>query len=215
MNEKIVSAVVDAIHMSGFVEIEVSAKHVHLTQEDAEILFGKGANLEPVRPLSQPGQFLSSQRVKLIGPKGTMERVAVLGPVRKATPVELSNSDCVALGVKAPKRESGDIAGSGSITIEGPCGTLEVKEGVIIAHNHIHVTEADSRRLNLKDKERVSVEVYSERPVIFNDVIIRVSKDFSCRMHIDFDEANAASVQGFTLGRIVRKVSTEGIGRSK
>lgn len=215
MNEKIVSAVVDAIHMSGFVEIEVSAKHVHLTQEDAEILFGKGANLEPVRPLSQPGQFLSSQRVKLIGPKGTMERVAVLGPVRKATQVELSKSDCVALGVKAPKRESGDIAGSGSITIEGPCGTLEVKEGVIIAHNHIHVTEADSRRLNLKDKERVSVEVYSERPVIFNDVIIRVSKDFSCRMHIDFDEANAASVQGFTLGRIVRKVSTEGIGRSK
>ena len=215
MMDKLVSAVVDAIHMSGFVEIEVSAKHVHLSQEDVEVLFGKGANLEEVRPLSQPGQFLSAQRVKLIGPKGTMERVAVLGPVRKATQVELSKSDCVALGVKAPKRESGDIAGSGSITIEGPCGTLEVKEGVIIAHNHIHVTEADSRRLNLKDKERVSVEVYSERPVIFNDVIIRVSKDFSCRMHIDFDEANAACVQGFTLGRIVRNVKAEGIGRSK
>ncbi len=215
MMNKLVSAVVDAIHMSGFVEIEVSAKHVHLSQEDVEYLFGKGASLEEVRPLSQPGQFLSAQRVKLIGPKGTMERVAVLGPARKATQVELSKSDCVALGVKAPKRESGDIAGSGSITIEGPCGTLEVKEGVIIAHNHIHVTEADSKRLNLKDKERVSVEVYSERPVIFNDVIIRVSKDFSCRMHIDFDEANAASVQGFTLGRIVRKVTAEGIGRSK
>jgi putative phosphotransacetylase len=215
MMNKLVSAVVDAIHMSGFVEIEVSAKHVHLSQQDAEVLFGKGATLEAVRPLSQPGQFLSAQRVKLIGPKGTMERVAVLGPVRKDTQVELSKSDCVALGVKAPKRESGDIAGSGSITIEGPCGTLEVKEGVIIAHNHIHVTEADSKRLNLKDKERVSVEVYSERPIIFNDVIIRVSKDFSCRMHIDFDEANAASVQGFTLGRIVRKVTAEGIGRSK
>lgn len=215
MMEKLVSQVVDAIHMAGFVEIEVSAKHVHLSQDDAEVLFGKGARLEAVRPLSQPGQFLSSQRVKLIGPKGTMERVAVLGPVRKATQVELSRSDCVALGVKAPKRESGDIAGSGSIVIEGPCGRLEVREGVIIAHNHIHVTEADSRRLGLQDKERVSVEVYSERPLIFNDVIIRVSKDFSCRMHIDFDEANAASVQGFTLGRIVRRVSAEGIGRSE
>ena len=190
------AAVVDAVHMAGFVEIEVSAKHVHLTQEDVEVLFGKGAKLEPKRPLSQPGQFLSEQRVTLIGPKKSMERVAVLGPVRSATQVELSKSDCVALGVTAPVRESGDIAGSGSITIQGPCGTLEVKEGVIIAHNHIHVTEADSVKMNLKDKERVS-------------------KNFSCRMHIDFDEANAASVSGFTLGRIIRKIETEGVGRSK
>ena len=138
------AAVVDAVHMAGFVEIEVSAKHVHLTQEDVEVLFGKGAKLEPKRPLSQPGQFLSEQRVTLIGPKKSMERVAVLGPVRSATQVELSKSDCVALGVTAPVRESGDIAGSGSITIQGPCGTLEVKEGVIIAHNHIHVTEAEN-----------------------------------------------------------------------
>lgn len=211
----LVSAVVDAIHMAGFVEIEVSAKHVHLTEQDVEVLFGKGASLEPARPLSQPGQYLSSQRVKLVGPKGTMERVAVLGPVRSATQVELSKSDCVALGVTAPKRESGDLAGSGSITIQGPCGSLDVKEGVIIAHNHIHVTEPDSRKLNLKDKDRVAVEVYSDRPVIFNDVIIRVSRDFSCRMHIDFDEANAAGVRGFTLGRIVRKIEAEGVGRSK
>lgn len=209
------AAVVDAVHMAGFVEIEVSAKHVHLTQEDVEVLFGKGAKLEPKRPLSQPGQFLSEQRVTLIGPKKSMERVAVLGSVRSATQVELSKSDCVALGVTAPVRESGDIAGSGSITIQGPCGTLEVKEGVIIAHNHIHVTEADSVKMNLKDKERVAVEVFSDRPVIFNDVIIRVSKNFSCRMHIDFDEANAASVSGFTLGRIIRKIETEGVGRSK
>lgn len=211
----LVSAVVDAVHMAGFVEIEVSAKHVHLTQEDVEVLFGKGAVLEPVRPLSQPGQYLSAQRVRLVGPKSTMDRVAVLGPVRSATQVELSKSDCVALGVTAPKRESGDLAGSGSITIQGPCGTLEVKEGVIIAHNHIHVTEPDSRRLNLKDKDRVAVEVYSDRPVIFNDVIIRVSRNFSCRMHIDFDEANAAGVRGFTLGRIIRRIEAEGVGRSK
>ncbi|MDY4694204.1 MAG: phosphate propanoyltransferase [Blautia sp.] len=212
MND-LVSSVMDAVHMAGFVEIEVSAKHVHLTEQDVEVLFGKGAVLESVRPLSQPGQFLSAQRVKLIGPKKTMEHVAVLGPVRKAAQVELSRSDCVALGVDAPLRESGDIKGSASITIEGPCGTLEVKEGVIVAHNHIHVTEEDSRRLNLKDKDRVAVEVYSDRPVIFNDVIIRVSSKFACRMHIDFDEANAAGVKGFTLGRIIRKIDTQGVGR--
>lgn len=210
----LVSAIVDAVHMAGFVEIEASARHVHLTAQDVEVLFGKGAVLEPVRPLSQPGQYLCAQRVKLIGPKKTMDRVAVLGPVRGATQVELSKLDCVMLGVEAPLRESGDLAGSGSITIEGPCGLLEVKEGVIIAHNHIHVTEKDSRILNLKDGEHVAVQVYSDRPVIFNDVIIRVSRNFSCKMHVDFDEANAAGVQGFTLGRIIRRVEVEGVGRS-
>lgn len=202
--DEVVQAVRNAIHKAGLVEIEVSARHVHLTQEHVEFLFGPGAVLEPVRPLSQPGQFLSKQRVTLIGPKGRKERTAVLGPVRKATQVELSKSDCVDLGVEAPVRESGDLKGSGAITIEGPCGTLELKEGVIIAHNHIHVTSADSVMLDLHDKDRVSVEVMSDRPLIFKDVIIRVSPDFSCKMHIDFDEANAAAVKGFTLGKIIR-----------
>ena len=192
--EQIVSAVMDAVHRAGLVEVEVSARHVHLSQADVEVLFGPGARLEPKRPLSQPGQFLSEQRVTLVGPKGRKERVAVLGPARKATQVELSKSDCMELGVKAPVRESGDVAGSGAITIEGPCGTLELKEGVIIAHNHIHVTAPDSKLLDLKDKQRVSVAVMSERPVIFQDVIIRVSTEFSCKMHIDVDEANAAPV---------------------
>ena len=177
--EQIVSAVMDAVHRAGLVEVEVSARHVHLSQADVEVLFGPGARLEPKRPLSQPGQFLSEQRVTLVGPKGRKERVAVLGPARKATQVELSKSDCMELGVKAPVRESGDVAGSGAITIEGPCGTLELKEGV-------------------------SVAVMSERPVIFQDVIIRVSTEFSCKMHIDVDEANAALVSGFTLGKIIR-----------
>ena len=190
--EQIVSAVMDAVHRAGLVEVEVSARHVHLSQADVEVLFGPGARLEPKRPLSQPGQFLSEQRV------------AVLGPARKATQVELSKSDCMELGVKAPVRESGDVAGSGAITIEGPCGTLELKEGVIIAHNHIHVTAPDSKLLDLKDKQRVSVAVMSERPVIFQDVIIRVSTEFSCKMHIDVDEANAALVSGLTLGKIIR-----------
>lgn len=202
--KEIVSAVMDAVHSAGMVEVEVSARHVHLSQAHVEYLFGSGSVLTHRRPLSQPGQFLAEQRVTLIGPKGTKERVAVLGPARSATQVELSRSDCLALGVEAPVRESGDVKGSGSITIQGPCGTLELEEGVIIAHNHIHVTAPDSIRFNLKDKQRVSVAVMTERPVVFKDVIIRVSTQFSCKMHIDVDEANAAMVHGFTLGKIIR-----------
>ena len=202
--EEIVSAVLDAVHKAGLVEVEVSARHVHLTQRDVETLFGPGAKLEPKRPLSQPGQVLSGQRVTLVGPKGRKERTAVLGPVRGAAQVELSKSDCVELGVKAPLRESGDVAGSGAITIEGPCGSIHLEEGAIIARNHIHLTTADAELLNLHDKQRVSVAVMTERPVVFRDVVIRVSPNFNCRMHIDFDEANAALVSGFTLGKIIR-----------
>lgn len=202
--QQVVSAVMDAIHKAGLVEIEVSARHVHLSEADVERLFGPGAKLEPKRPLSQPGQFLSEQRVTLVGPKGRKERTAVLGPARKATQVELSKSDCMELGIDAPVRESGDVAGSGPITIEGPYGTIHLDEGAIIAHNHIHVTAPDSVMLDLHDKERVSVAVMSDRPVIFRDVIIRVSTEFSCKMHIDVDEANAAMVKGFTLGKIIR-----------
>ena len=202
--DEIISAVMNSIHNAGMVEIEVSARHVHLSQADVETLFGAGAVLKPARPLSQPGQFAAEERVTLIGPKGRKERVAVLGPTRKQTQVELSKSDCIELGVDAPLRESGDLKGSGKITIEGPAGILELQEGVIIAHNHIHVTEPDAIKFGYKDKERVSVEVLSDRPVVFKDVIIRVSKEYSCKMHIDFDEANAAFVKGFTLGRIIR-----------
>ena len=170
----------------------------------------KRARMETVHGTVETPVFMN------VGTVGAIKGAVSTDDLREiGTQVELSKSDCMELGVKAPVRESGDVAGSGAITIEGPCGTLELKEGVIIAHNHIHVTEADSVKMNLKDKERVAVEVFSDRPVIFNDVIIRVSKNFSCRMHIDFDEANAASVSGFTLGRIIRKIETEGVGRSK
>lgn len=202
--ERVIAAVLDAVHKAGLVEVEVSARHVHLTQADVERLFGPGAELKPVRPLSQPGQFLSEQRVTLIGPKGRKERTAVLGPVRRATQVELSKSDCVEMGIQAPLRESGDVLGSGPITIEGPYGTIHLEEGAIIAHNHIHVTAPDAVMLDLHDQQRVSVEVFSQRPLVFEDVIIRVSTEFSCKMHIDFDEANAAMVSGFTLGKIIK-----------
>lgn len=203
--KQLAEQVVDTILQSGLVEVEVSARHVHLTQEDVEFLFGKGAELHPKRPLSQPGQFLSEERVTIIGPKGRKERVAVLGPVRKATQVELSLSDCVALGVKAPVRESGDLTGAGDITIVGPNGTLEAKGSVIVAKAHIHVTPEISAKLGLKDKEHVSVQILTERPVTLNNVVIRVSDKFRYKMHIDFDEANAAMLSGFTLGKIIRQ----------
>ncbi len=202
--EEIVRQVMAAVEKAGLVEIEVSARHVHLTQSDFELLFGSGAKMTPRRDLSQPGQYLAAERVNLIGPKGKKTNVAVLGPVRKATQVELSRSDCVALGVKAPLRESGDVKGSGQIRIEGPCGSIDIPEGVIVAHKHIHVPTDMAEKLGLKDKDRVSVEAITQRPVVYKDVIIRVSDQFRFRMHVDFDEANAADISGFTLGKIIR-----------
>ena len=202
--EEIVRQVMAAVEKSGLVEIEVSARHVHLTQSDFEILFGKGKTMTPKRDLSQPGQYLAAERVDIIGPKRKMRNVAVLGPVRKDTQVELSRSDCIALGVKAPLRESGDVAGSGQIRIEGPCGAIDIPQGVIVAHKHIHVPTEMAEKLGLHDKQRVSVEAITERPVVFKDVIIRVSDNFRFRMHVDFDEANGADISGFTLGKIIR-----------
>lgn len=202
--EQIVQTVLNAMFRAGLVEVEISARHVHLTETDLELLFGKGAKLTPKRPLSQPGQFLSEERVTVIGPKGRKERTAVLGPVRTATQIELSQSDCVELGVKAPVRESGNVKGSGSITIEGPCGSITVSEGAIIAQRHVHLTPDVASIMGVTDKQIVGVEVLTERPLVYRDVLIRVSDKAACRMHIDFDEANAALVSGFTLGRIVK-----------
>lgn len=202
--EQLVEAIVNSISMAGLVQVEVSARHVHLSQADLEILFGPGAMLNPKRELSQWGQFLAEERVNLIGPKTKKANVAVLGPIRKDTQVELSKSDCIELGISAPIRESGDVDGSGRILIEGPCGTLEINQGVIIAHSHIHIPCDIARELGVRDKERVSVHVFSERPVIFRNVIIRISNNFRFRMHIDFDEANAAAISGFVFGKIIK-----------
>lgn len=203
---QITQKVLDAILLAGLVEVEVSARHVHLTRADWELLFGKKeGGLTPKRPLSQPGQFLSEERVTLISPKGRMEKTAVLGPFRGKTQIELSKSDAVKLGVNAPVRESGDLDGSGRITIEGPCGAITVEEGVIIAKRHVHVTPQVAESLGFKNGEIVSVQLFTDRPVILEDVVLRVSDRFSYRMHIDFDEANAANLSGFTLGRIIKQ----------
>jgi len=204
MNQ-LVNKVIETIARAGLVEVEVSARHVHLTAADVEILFGKGGTLHEKRPLSQPGQYLCEERVNLIGAKGRKERVAVLGPVRKETQVELSAGDCIALGISAPLRESGKLSGAALITIEGPCGTLTDVPAAIVAHNHIHVTPEMAAELNLKDEEHVDVQIVTERPLVFQDVIIRISGQYRFRMHVDQDEANAAAINGFTLGRIQRK----------
>ncbi|NLH01886.1 MAG: phosphate propanoyltransferase [Clostridiales bacterium] len=202
--DKIVESVLETLLKSGFIVVEVSARHVHLSAGDLERLFGKGTVLTPKRELSQPGQYLSEQRITVIGPKGRKERVAILGPVRSATQVELSLTDCAELGIKAPLRESGKVEGSGAVTLEGPAGSLQIPQGAIVAHNHLHLTPEDADMIGVTDGQHVSVEVVTERPVVFKDVIVRVSENFRSRMHIDFDEANAAMVNGFTLGRIIK-----------
>ncbi|WP_066456573.1 phosphate propanoyltransferase [Anaerotruncus rubiinfantis] len=201
--KRIADLVIEELPKHGIVQIEVSARHVHLSQEDLETLFGKGAKLTEKRPLSQPGQYLAEERITLAGKKSKKENVAVLGPVRPHTQVELSKGDCLALGVDAPVRESGDVQGSGSIELVGPRGTVRIDQGAIIAHNHIHLTPETAKALQLKDKAHVQVKVNSGRPLVFQDVIIRVSGQFANRMHIDSDEANAADISGTAIGTIL------------
>lgn len=201
--ENIVDAVVDAMQREKLIQIEVSARHVHLCEASMKQLFGEGTTLTPKRDLSQTGQYLSQERVNLIGPKGRKDQVAILGPLRRETQVELSRSDCIMLGVEAPVRQSGDTKGSGRITLEGPAGTLVLEEGVIIAQNHIHMTPQTAEKMNLQDRQHVKVTALSHRPVTYDNVLVRVHTSFRTRMHIDFDEANAALIDGFTLGRII------------
>ena len=184
--------------------VETSARHVHVTQQDLETLFGPGYELHPKKYLSQPGQFASEERVDVVGPKKTLSRVSILGPIRPATQVELSLTDARSIGVDAPIRESGDVAGSGACKLVGPCGEVEVKEGVIAAKRHIHMTPEDAQEFGIEDKAIVSVRINTPgRSLIFGDVVVRVSPKFSLAMHIDTDESNAACAAGNVMGEIV------------
>ena len=184
--------------------VETSARHVHVTAQDLETLFGKGYQLTPKKYLSQPGQFASEERVDVVGPKKTLSRVSILGPLRSATQVELSLTDARSIGVTAPIRESGDVAGSGACKLVGPCGEVEVAEGVIAAKRHIHMTPEDAAEFGVTDKQIVSVKMNTEgRGLIFGDVVVRVSPNFSLAMHIDTDESNAAGASGNVMGEIV------------
>lgn len=185
--------------------VETSARHVHLCEKDIEILFGNGATLTHKKDLSQPGQFACEERVKLVGPKKEIANVIVLGPARGATQVELSLTDARTLGVTPPVRESGDIAGTPGCKIVGPCGEVEISEGVIAAKRHIHMTPDDAATFGVADKDVVSVKISSEnRSLVFGDVVIRVNPNFALAMHIDTDESNAACAFGECYGEIVK-----------
>ena len=186
--------------------VETSARHVHVTKEDLEALFGAGHELTVKSWLSQPGQFASEERVDVVGPKRTLSGVSILGPIRKATQVELSLTDARSIGCTAPVRESGDLAGSGACRLVGPKGEVEVREGVIAAKRHNHMTPKDAAEFGVKDKDEVMVKIPSEgRALVFDDVVVRVSEDFSLAMHIDTDESNAACAAPGAMGEVILK----------
>lgn len=183
--------------------VETSARHVHVTQEDLEILFGKGATLTKKKDLSQPGQFACEEKVTIVGAKG-QTKASILGPTRKATQVELSATDARSIGVVAPIRESGDVTGSGACKLVGPAGEIDLKEGVIVAKRHIHLTNADAQELGVTNGQIVWVKLDTDgRKAILGDVVVRVSDTYAKAMHIDTDEANAVASNGKLMGTIV------------
>ena len=195
--EKLVEALVGRL----FVPLEASGRHVHVTAQQTQTLFGHG--LTPERPLSQPGQYLAKERVTVIGPKGKFENVAVLGPERKEAQVEVSLTDARSLGLDVPIRPSGDVSGSPGCTLVGEKGTVELSRGVIAAQRHIHMTPEDAKQFHVNDKQVVSLKTYTDRPVVFEDVLVRVSPDFDTFVHLDYDEANACGFRKGDLGRIL------------
>lgn len=190
--------------MEKTVLVETSARHVHVDRKTLDILFGEGYELTHKKDLSQPGQFACEERIQVIGTKGSFPSVSILGPIRPNTQVELSAADARSIGVKAPVRESGDIAGSGACKLVGPKGEVEISEGVIVAKRHIHCTPEDAEKYGLADKQVVSVKIDSaERSLVFGDVVVRVSPKFALAMHIDTDESNAAGVTPGLMGEII------------
>ena len=187
--------------MENKVLVEISARHVHLSKEDLETLFGKVK-----KELSQPGQFASNERVRVVGAKSEFPAVSILGPCRKETQVELSLTDARSIGVTAPVRESGDLEGSGSCKLVGPAGEIEIEKGVIAAKRHIHATTADAEKMGLENGQIVSVEIPTSngRNLTFGDVVVRVSDSYALAMHIDTDEANAAGMAPNTIATVIK-----------
>ena len=201
MEQKDIETLVNAVQKALFVELEASGRHVHVPAEQAQRLFGHG--LTPKRELSQPGQYLCNERVTVIGPKGAFQNVAVLGPERKEAQVEVSLTDARALGLNPPIKPSGDVAGSPGAILQGPRGQVELKQGVIAAQRHIHIRPEDAARMGVKDKQIVKLQVFTKRPLIFEEVQVRVSPDFATFVHLDYDEANACGFCPGDLGRIL------------
>ena len=188
------------------IPVGVSNRHIHLTHEDVETLFGKGYQLTPLKELSQPGQYACKETVTIVGPSmRPIEKVRVLGPERSRTQIEISRTDSYQLKVKPPVRESGKVDGSAPMTVIGPCGVRTVPEGCIIANRHIHMSEADGRRFGIRDGEYVTVDADGARRTRFYDVQVRVNNAFVLEMHLDTDDANAAGLGNGSKVRLVRE----------
>lgn len=194
-------SLMEAVSQRVFVELEASGRHVHVTAEQAKALFGHP--LTPQRPLSQPGQYLAQERVTVIGPKGEFRNVAVLGPERKEGQVEISLTDGKQLGIDAPVRLSGDVRNTPGAVLVGSQGRVTLPQGVIVAKRHIHLTPEAAQRFGVRDKQTVKLRTFTDRPLIFDDVVVRVSPDFAPYAHLDYDEANACGFHKGDLGRIV------------
>ncbi|MED3907525.1 phosphate propanoyltransferase [Geobacillus thermodenitrificans] len=187
------------------IPVGVSNRHVHLSAHDVEVLFGKGYELTPNRPLTQPGQFAAEETVILVGPKGVLSRVRVLGPARELTQVEISRSDGFVLGIHPPVRLSGFIEGTPGITIVGKVGSITISKGVIVAKNHVHMSPSDAKEFNVKDGDQLIVQTLSDRPIIFPEVVVRVSERFTLDFHIDTDEANSANLRTGDFVNVIGK----------
>ena len=192
---------VNAVMKNLFVELEASGRHVHVTAQQAKTLFGHG--LTPERELSQPGQFVARERVTVIGPKGRFENVAVLGPERPEAQVEISLTDGRTLGIQPPVRLSGDVAGTPGVVLEGPQGQVTLQQGVMAARRHIHMHPEDAAKMGIRDKQQVRLQTYTERPVVFDGVTVRIHPGFQTSVHLDYDEANACGFRKGDLGRIL------------
>ncbi|MGO0861768.1 ethanolamine utilization phosphate acetyltransferase EutD [Clostridioides difficile] len=204
LNE-IVQEVVSRVKKEVFIEVEASGRHVHLSEEDVEKLFGKGYTLTKLKDLSQPGQYACKERVTIIGPKGTLKNVVVLGPCRKETQVEISLTDGSTLGLKPPIKQSGDLEDTLSIKIATEKGEIELQKGLMVAKRHIHMTIEDAKKFDVVDNEIVEVKVFGKRPLIFDDVVVRVSDKFKTYMHIDYDEANACAHSKGSIAKIIKR----------
>lgn len=201
MDKRPIDELVEQVMGRLFVEMEASGRHVHLTEDQIRTLFGHG--LTPAKPLSQPGQFAAKERLTVVGPKGDMKNVAVLGPARKEAQVEVSLTDARLLGLTVPVRLSGDVKDSPGVKLIGPAGQVELERGVIAALRHIHLTPADAQRFGVRDRQVVKLQTFTSRPLVFEDVVVRVSADFAPRVHLDYDEANACGFAAGDYGRII------------
>ncbi|HIT90778.1 MAG TPA: phosphate propanoyltransferase [Candidatus Merdenecus merdavium] len=204
LSEKIVAGLTEQLISHLFVQVEASGRHVHLCRSDIDQLFGAGYQLTRIRDLSQPGQYVCEERISVTGPKGTIKNVVVLGPERKETQIEISMTDGLALGIKAPIRQSGQIHNTPGATLSSEKSSITINQGVIVAKRHIHLHPDDAARFQLQDNEIIKIKVFGDRSLIFDEVVARVNKNFKTSVHIDYDEANGCGFKKDMLGIILK-----------